>query len=330
MSMPGPTSTASVRTPTPTPTAEPIPSAPAQVFGGDCDAVLTAAQAGEALGMPMSVMTAGDPKITPQEFAVRQLGGLDCGWAPTAAQTGARIAIVVLPAAFMEPTDTTKPYCYGSDSGTGWTASCSFNVEGSGFWLSGVASTPVGTTNEDARTAIAKLSAQFSLNAAAAPVFVPTPTAPGSWTDTTQTDCMADSEPLAAALAETGITAAPGNAAGELPHGFYRALGSAGTAACMWSREASTGRDDVFDTDILPGAAWVQTQLAALPGVTEVSVAGVERALLSNPDPALGRAPGLDIFDGPNWLHLDLHSMQEPVSYGPVAAALVAALNDAG
>ncbi|TFB51256.1 hypothetical protein [Cryobacterium tagatosivorans] len=348
-SMPNRTSTTTV---TPTPTADPVASAPAQVFGGDCDAVLTSAEAGDAFGTSMSmwVRTAGVPRATPQDFAVSQLGGLECSWVADNQETRAELHVFVLPATFMEPTDTTVPYCYGTDSGTEGTGSCSFNVDGSGFWLSGVAYTPLGTTNDDALAAIETLRAQLTLNAAAAPLFVAASAAPGSWTDKARAHCMAqltpeeirtgdigacacetvaNSEHVAAALADTGITVASGNAPGELPHGFYRALGAAGTLGCLWSEDAPTGREFEFGTDILPGGAWVQTQLAALPGVTEVSIEGVDRALLSSSAPGLAPGHGLDIFDGPNWLHLSMTSVWGPESYGPLAAALVAALNDA-
>ena len=245
----------------------------------------------------------------------------------------AALGIVVLPATLMKPTDSTVPYCYGADSGTAGIGSCKFNVTGSGFWLSGVVYTPDGTTNDDARAAISELGETFTANAVAAPGFVPAPAAPGWWMDKTGTDCtaLAASTPVAAVLADTGITAVTGNAADEQPEGYYRALASATGNGCMWFKDASTGPESAFDTIALPGGAWVQTQLAALPGVTEVNIAGVERALLSLPTSAPGLAPAtaLDVFDGPNWLHIDLQTRREPESYGPLVAAFVSALNDA-
>lgn len=337
--MPSPTSTMPA---TPAAAADSVPTAPAQVFDGDCDAVLTSAEAGVALGTPMSATTPGAPKVTPEDFGVGQAGGLECGWGPRSAGTGAELGIVVLPATFMEPTDNTVPYCYGADSGTLGTGSCSFNVSSSGFWLSGVAYTPAGTTNDDARRAITKLSEQFALNAGAAPAFVPTPTAADVWTDKIRAGCLAQltpeeirsgevhtcactavatSTPVAAVLADTGITAGPGNGRGETPHGYYRALRAPGNIGCLWA-DASAGGNG-FGTETLAGAAWVQMQLAATPGIRELTIEGVDRSLLS------GDGRSLDVFDGPNWLHLSLTSTWGLESYGPFATALVAALNDA-
>jgi hypothetical protein len=307
---------APVTTPTTTPTTTigPVLAAPTQVFGGDCSQALTAAEVGDALGTIMKTANDDFERALPDEFAVSQNGGISCAWVPNNMNTGVQAYTIVLPATFLPTDESSVPYCYGTDSGTTGTSSCSFSVSTSGLWLSGVVYTRKGTTNADARIAIAKLEAQFTVHATAAPTFGATPPAAGSWTGKTNADCeaLATSAPVAVAMIGTDTTAESGNSTGEMPNGYYAALG-ASHEGCLWK----SGSTYTFETDTLAGGAWVQTQLAAVPGATEIHIDGVDRALVGK--------TGLDIFEGPNWLHIG----SAPKDPGPLAAALVAALNPA-
>lgn len=311
-------------TPTPTPTPA-VPAAPAQVFDGECTNVLTDDQASTALGAGMAVVPAAVP-ASPTSAAVATAGGLSCDWTENDAASGASLRTVLLPDALREDATDAEPYCYAASdlSGPDPTAmrpACSFTLTGSGFWLSGVAYPPAGSTEDDVRAAITSLDDAFTVNAAAAgPVMAPVP-ADGTWAG--RVDCaeLAASAPVAAAL--PGWTAAGSDGKSERPEGYLSAQSATGVTACLWIAPADyAGPITPFSTQALPGGAWAQGGLA--PGAP-LAVAGVQQAVLVGS----GAENVLDLFDGPNWLEINSSSIDQPMdeSYAPVAAALVQALN---
>lgn len=321
-------------TPAPTPisrataSATPTPAmltAPAQVFSGDCSAVQTDAEASIALGVGMTATPRTDPD-TPRAAAVAQAGGVSCDWAQNASASAATLSAVVLPATLMTASDDPEPYCYASGDGSSTDTNvmrpaCRFNLTASGFWLSGVMYTELGSTEDDVRSAISRLADGFSATAATAPAFTASPIDDAAWPGAVDCAGLATAASVTAVL--PGWTASPGNSRGEMPEGYLRAATAAGFTSCLWSPPAdSAGEIAGFESLMLPGGAWA---LDGVAGGGELTVADVERAFLVNSDTYVT----LEIFDGPNWLEIGFNPTTQPVDelFAPAAGALVQALN---
>lgn len=312
-------------TTTPTPAVEPALTAPAQVFGADCASVFTTAGVGAALGA--SMVTADPwPATDILGVAVRTGGGINCVWAEASVPSGAFLSVVVLPAALMTSEDNAAPWCYASSMGGPMLPACNFDISRSGHWLSGVAYTAAGTAEDDVRNAIAKITDQFATSAAVAPRFNAAPRPADAWP---AVDCgtLSTSGPVSALLG--GFRASEGNGPAEVPGGFSRAARAAGNTNCIWQRVGSTpaGASSSFTVQTLPSGAWVQAQIAELPGATEVAMPSADRAVSTTVD----NRTTLNVFDGSNWLTIEVgHQSDQTVvkeTYGPIAVALVTALD---
>jgi hypothetical protein len=311
----------------------------AQVFGGACDAALSDAQVGVALGTSMAKSALDESIATPESSAAAVIGGLECDWRHDASATSAQLQIDVIPSAAAAPPTAAAPYCYGSDGGTSGQGSCRFSSGGtasasgtaSGSWISGVVYTQAGSTNAVALAAAKRLITQFAKNAASSVAFVPAAAVAGVWSHSMTCAGLAGKSQVSAALTGTGMVVAPSNGTPEQPAGHLSALTAAGYVGCSWAKPgridpAAAGTVGDFEIQVLPGGAWAQAQVAAEPGATKVDIPGVGSAVLVNSDNMVM----LNVFDGPNWLTL-MSNSTTPVdlSYGGVAAALVASLNEA-
>lgn len=312
---------------TPKPSAGPLESAlgtPAQVFGADCGAVFTLSGLSAALG---TAMVTADPRPVTEfyDVAVRTGAGLSCDWAPGSGLSGASLSAVVLPAALMAAGSLEEPWCYAVGDGDAILPACSFDISRSGYWLSGIAYTAVGTTESDVRTAVSRITEQFTTSAAETSQ-VGSGTQPLDAWPAVPCSSLAASQPVAAVTG--GFAVSGGNGPAEVPGGYIAAAQAASMSNCIWQESGSNPAG--FTVQTLPGAAWVQDEVAALPGAQELAVPGLERAVVTT----TGDLVTLHIFDGSNLMTVDAGGPSESADatvvgekYGPVAVALVTAFN---
>lgn len=314
---------------TDTPAPSPVPvTDPAQAFDGNCSGALTDDDVSAALdvGMVIAARTSSD---TPMDAAVAAVGGLPCDWAQDDSAAAATLSTVLLPESLISEFESTEPACYASGDPSSidpqaMRAACSFNITASGFWLSGVLYPPAGSNEAAARSAIVRLAGRFSVNAAGAAAFTPSPALDAAWPDDVDCEALGASAPVAAVL--PGWISSKGNRPGERPEGYLSAEAAAGAMTCLWSPPADgAGKLGAFETQWLPGGVWAQDGLA--PG-TELTIDGAQRAVLVG----TGADALAQVFAGPNWLEISFYGTSDPApeSYAPVAAALIQALNAGG
>jgi hypothetical protein len=332
----------------PTPTrpaaAAPAPSgptAPDQVLDGDCSALFPDAVVSELLGTTVAARELFlDSPIT---HAVPTLGGLDCEWtAPAGADgavTAASLRAVVLSSQVLSGTaqdsvilaaGTEDVSCVTGvitassvDAGA-----CSFTARAGELWLSGVVYSPAGTPEDGIRSAVATLSDEFRAlptGDAVAPAVPKTPAGGTAWVPPACGD-------LSAAAGVTETLHSPdlvGNdvdttGGSDSAAGIQAAQAGAEVFACAWyhSGPAPAGQLDGFSIQGLPGGAWAQDRVLALPGARVVDVPGADLAV--RVPTAVGHDT-LDVFDGVNWLQISRADGLEPVL--PVLPALLDALN---
>lgn len=316
-----PSSTAS---PNPTPTSTPNGvSAPAQVFGGDCASVYSAAELSATVGIAL------EPRprtvFDPSGSAVAARGGLECLWSAQADREGASVSAVILNSTQVAGADADETYCYGANTvDPAQAGACRISVTAGALWLSGVVYTPLGTTNTETRAAVASLTATFRSRAtpAAAPDVSPAVTA--RWS---RMDCgaLSDSAQIAAAVQSPALVVSDADTSGgESPDGRYAAITAADVFACAWSQDDLPGQPSAFGIEVLPGGAWELDAIARLQGAEDMVVPGVERVI---------RLPGgapqdvlVNAFDGVNWLQMTAKSADLD-RLAPALPALITALN---
>ena len=303
-------------------------AAPAQIFGGDCARLFTDDVVGTALGTGMTLQTEFDD--SPNMNAVPTLSGLECTWAEPAALTegipvaGLSAVVLSTTAAVTSPDSVT---CYSGvvTMSSDAQSTCRFAITAGDVWLSGTVFGSAGATEDDLRTSVATLSADFTaLPASEAPV----PALPaGAWRPPVCTD-LSENAGVSSALASPDLSAGDvDTSGGEWADGAYAANSGAGVFACSWYQTGQTpdGQVDGFSIQALPGGAWAEAQARALPGATVVTIPGVELAV-HVPPPAEGYET-LDVFDGPNWLQVTRATGLDPVL--PAVPGLIDALNAA-
>jgi hypothetical protein len=321
--------------PSATPSADPAeagPSVPEQVFGGDCAAVLSADEATSVLTVPVGPQ-ASAVALLPFSQSARDVGGLNCGWESSDEAASASLRLTVLPADVGGAEATTKDNYCDALPGEG---ECLFSIVEQGWWFSANI-TPMSSDTDAVNAQIATLTSLLVTaagSAGAAEDFVPKTVLDGEWTG--GVDCVALGQTVnaEALLQVPGLVLAPEAPVGpiEAPVGYYAAGDAAGFAACTWY--GSTGANGEESPGVfvyyLPGASWIESEIAALPGAEKLSGEGIDRAYLVT-DPALSsdRAQVLHVFDGVNWLAITGGPLTVDESFVPFAAALVAERNAA-
>lgn len=255
----------------PTSSAEPDPTIiakPTLAFGGSCEVVVDDATLSGLVGAEVAPVDAGKSE---RVFAVEVLGGLDCGWT---SESEAYVWLDVIPAAGLEAqvsdAEVDSPTCYGGPLPE---SRCSFSRVAGGHWLSGI----VGVANGSSNTAIDAIDALTARVAAAAAAAAPVPAArpDGMW------PAPADCESFAAEVDTAGILGSPfaaenGSLGGEVAPGFIAALDVVGDFSCTW---ATPDYARWFTSELLPGAGWAITELAARDGAASVTVDGALEAV---------------------------------------------------
>jgi hypothetical protein len=269
-----PTSSASATSVIPTPAASAKPSAtPDLVFDGDCSAVIDEATLTSITGT--AVVAHAVAETTPSYAAIPTLGGINCLWVdPTDLMFN--WSVIVLPLETGELPEAARTDCN--------LPTCIFTATGPGFQAFGVFQDPDG--NAETMTAHGARAAEHisSLDPGATEPYVPVDPWPSDLDCTT-----VDVNRAVAAALGSADTAAGGSGGDFEPNaGFATAYHRVRVVTCYWEIGNSS-----FSAEISPGAGWRRTAVSAEPGVTEVSIEGVDAAYI--------RDSRIEVFSGSNW-----------------------------
>ncbi len=298
-------------TPTPTPTQERETGlvAPAQVFGGDCEALFTVAELSDILGMtltgPRKMSIADDH--TPY---VEEHGGVFCSWTSTTFQGG--VVLVGLPEGAVDYAPPVGCDIQAEGMGSG----CTLESVKNGIRISGAVSRADNdrAAVEAAQSALLELFAERAERAIVAPVPLP---AVGAWAWPSNCDAIVAAADFSAVPGLGGsVQSYSGGTDAYYPPAEIALLGSYGPPICV----VRSG-DVSIDFTALGGARWAETEVATMPGATTLAVDGIDSVMLSPTNYGKTR---VDAFDGPNWVTF---SVLHASNAGTLAQALIAALD---
>lgn len=304
---------------------------PAPVFGGDCDAIATAEEVGDILGVAVSSPTRLPAE--PEWVALMQINGTDCGWLSSFTD-GASIGFVALPASALSVESDSEPTCYGADSSSpDGNGACSFTVIDGYYIFSGVVHTRAGTTNVDAQVATERFLAL--VKGRAAPWGEPQRPTESDALDWPKTiDCVLLEERSAA----RSVLASPtleivqdgfGLVRAEAPPVLHLTIPLVGFSSCGWAFRPYPGPiEEVgeFVVTILAGGSWNSDRIKTAADATNIELPGVGQAYVVVDE--VSGSTQLHVFESTNWLVLSpLDRYTEIEDYYPVAVALVAGLN---
>jgi len=320
-------------TPTPEPTQEQETGLvrPAQVFEGDCDSVFSIDELKAILGS--SIAPSGDPEVTGEfvpPLLVEQVSGVNCSWATKNYTNG--LVVTVLPAAAV--TSREAKQCAKGDLEFNPNISCQMESEINDIRLSGIAWFGKGNAAINGEKT-AKLVEIFESKAAAATA-VPLPIpADGAWQNPAECSLI---EPL---LGNPGMLNGTDDlqvyqgggsdayftpAESEL-NGFIDdqdqvqcAITTADPNRVLTKDELAAGMIRSAGFGAVGGAAWAQELIAEIPGTQEITIPGVERALLIKSE----NGTRLAVFDGPNYLQVTFEPGTSKKTYSSIALVLKA------
>jgi hypothetical protein len=281
------------------------PTAPAQVFGGKCSALFSAKAVGSALGTHVSVQSAAFVDQIAAAPATR--GGIYCQWNEgTASNTVATLYLALLSTKSVASVSKDEIYCYGSatrDATTG--GECGFSKTAGEYWISGVAYTPLGTTNATTRTAISRLLATFGARATVLPVPKSISARPGEWSHVESCAALSASSGIPALLKSPGLKVQRADdSPAEQADGLYSAISSAGIYDCAWFQPATTAEGQVsgLSAAVFPGGGWAFPHTVKAHGTRSITVPAAQHAY----EVTDSFGVTIDAFDGVNWLEVNL------------------------
>ena len=321
------------QTPTATTTAGPTadePSVRTQVFGGDCEAILSVDDAASVLGAEARAQS-GPVALFPFTQSARAIGGLNCGWDAADDSELAALRLTVLPIDSLTEQPTTEDNYCDVLPGEG---ECLFSIVEQGLSFSGTMGPSADATSEEINAQISSLTSLItSVASEAGTEHVSSPPAlDGEWPFEVDCTALAQGVDAAALLAVPGLVLAADapNGPMEAPPGYFAAASAAGSTSCTWFGSAGDGGGETESMVVyfLPGGSWIADEVADLPGAQELTGGGIERAILVT-DPALSadRAQVLHVFDGVNWLAITAGQIAVDESFLPFAAAVVTERN---
>jgi hypothetical protein len=292
--------------PTPTASASPAPTpeavvGPERLFGGDCAELFDDAALAADVGTPLALQSA--PRdLAPEYAAPAQLGGLSCHWSGSADAASSWLSVVVLPESVLAGPEDTESECV---EGYG----CTFRASSNGFALFGVHHHPSSPT-ADVVAAYEALVVRFASVVSTEPQperYLPS----GAWPS--GIDCFSiDAQRLVgAAIGEPGLAPSTAGGDAEPNHGYYRAGEAADATPCGWFGDARSVR-----LHVLPGGAWVEDDVAALPGAAPATVPGATAAYVVD--------DLLHVFAGANWFTMRTEPAGAVDGLYPGASALIA------
>lgn len=273
-------------TPTAVPTSD---SAPTQVFGGDCDAMLPESSLEQLHSGPV-VFGSGDVAsevVDRNDFVVRATGGVTCHW--SLENGGGGGLIVAFP-------DAAAPLAREAECATGFGegVTCGLEIVQNGIRFSGGVIGQPGDDADDVRQLAGTIVdiLRGSANGVPQPIMPVLPA--GAWP--VPIDCAAvdrvarDRGTLGA---EVGLSALAGTDAPPAK-GVSALLDGQPAATCSW-----TGVTSVVDVSLRGGGAWAEPMVAAAERSRPVDVGGFDRAYsVGGPD----GATSVHLFRGHNWM----------------------------
>jgi len=272
----------------PAPTAEVVAyERPAQVFGGECANVATAAEIGAILGSAPKDSGTYDRVGSPAVAYDSQFGGLTCTWVTASQDSG--IIATILPEGAVT---LQKPECFPHGIEAGGTTSCTLEATDDGIVLSGLL---WGSVSDAATLAATDALRALFAEKATTDTAIPLPTlAEGSWAH--PADCVDT-------LESTELPGLTGTSAEWIDLGYTDAYWS-GAMRALWGSSVQCGdlADDGTSAtgfEWLGGGRWAEDHIRDREGATELEIEGVELAIQS---PGAADLPRLDVFDGANWL----------------------------
>lgn len=297
--------------PTSTPAAQERESGrtqPAQVFGGDCAAVIPTQQLNAATGLQLSRIEAvrGLPRSFPDAFVLQQVGGLDCGWG-----TGGfgAVYVTIVPADAV-PTRVAEPCGSGASPQFGTDFVCELEQVTNGMRMSGIFTVNGGTLATAQSRADAVVALFVASAAAVAPVPLPLP-AEGAWSNPAACAALKPAlvdRDLLGGAPKPMIGTAGGDDAYITP--VNRALSGRDVESAMVqcavysdtplsAAQTAAGMIQTLEFAILGGGAWAQDIVAERPDAAPLTIPGVDRAFLVTDDE---HGEWIAVFDGPNYL----------------------------
>lgn len=297
---------------TPTPTATQARETglvpPARVFGGDCNALYSAATVSAALGATVTLQNnyANDPG-----FAVERVGGISCYWSGADPTTSLGVAVVAMPAEAVTYTTPT-----GCSLALYDTSGCTLEDVHNGIRLSGAIFDAYGGATATAGMQAA-LTAAFETSATeamSAPVPIP---AAGSWAG------IPDCSGVVAAGDYSAVPGLGAGATGEPWGGFDGFFPPA--MSTLWSQYSPTacgliGPSAEIGFAAEGGLRWQGAASASAAGASALAVSGIDEVWVKED----GGRYYVNVLDGPNWLSFDVaHVSNVPA----IAQQLVTALD---
>lgn len=274
--------------PTPTATSELPVSAPAQLFGGDCDSVITTSQVDDIVGVKMSddpdtvtgLLGDTEAKLTgAYGFVTRQIGGLNCSWVGTGKGAPPLISLTFVPANLVTNLDKQVNCADNNPSDSG---SCSIDMVVDRVRIFGSIGQGGGAENLRIATAVLAI---VTAAAAKEDGSVGHTQGEGEWplpVDCDALDAVAD------------IAGDPVDHMGDSSPSIVYAdlLNNGNNLRCDWSSGVAEYRS---------GGAWAEPEIAALPDTTEIDVPGFDHVYKVK----YFDAYAYHFFRGKNWLMID-------------------------
>lgn len=221
-------------------------SAPAAVpFDGDCAAILTAHQATDLIGTPLTLRTTNSPLASPEALATSAVGGLQCVWAGDGdAADEAGITLTVLPVALRPKDAKAASSCDGENEGKDEQYFCTVDVVAGGRWITGFLTGLTGGTNARTATDVADLRRTIeALPAAETTTRLDTT----GWWSPVACAALGKRADLPAALGHPGLRTETGNG-GMRSAGEGAAVDRAVVVNCIL--EADTDSDTPFEAEL--------------------------------------------------------------------------------
>lgn len=283
---------------------------PAQVFGGDCEALFSSDDVGNALGMAVGNFDAYRT-VDIASLYVQQFGGIECAWGNANFET--TVVVVALPEDAVTYHATSACDVSIESGQTG----CALEAVHGGIRISGAVFRSDNDTSAliSAQTELLDLFAENATAANAAPLLLP---AAGAWAWPLDCESVVAAGDFSA-VPGLGATVSGGQSGGTdayFPGAQIQLLGGYGLPYCgVWTDAASV------DFSALGGARWAEADVTALPGATVTVVEGIDVVVVSPTEWGMTR---VDAFDGPNWVTFHV---KHASNAGSMAQALVAALD---
>jgi len=280
--------------PTPVPTQEPETGRvqPAQVFDGDCDSLLSDADASDLLGS--TVTLSPDTWIDTAEALVWQAGGFTCRW--RGGDSGFGLTLSAAPSTSVTIRDEPLDCAVGHVDSPSLT--CGVESSTNGIVVTGLAffgTADSSTAKKKAAAKVVALTKRIADNSTQ-PMAVPTPIpAQNAWANP---GSMPATDPPSCAELDAAITSDDFMGGSPRPEPFdggggdvyitpiARDLMGYATSepwACAWYAERTKaqlkkGLLSSFSAATVGGGAWVLDLVAQESGVTDVTIVGADRA----------------------------------------------------